>query len=189
MQHNIFGISTNGDQRFADKFNTVFDESESYFESQVFHHDVDDDIKFDYTYCVHVFDWREYDSKKCAIGIQLYLVPTFQSLTKEKQDSVLSCCCIDADDVTVMDMVSYGIGVPLGYVEVEVDENFEYDTDDDKIASVLDSIANVYETIDAMRGFYLDKPVNRLGSDGWDLLYDYVNGNDFIQSTLDRYKD
>jgi hypothetical protein len=38
-----------------------------------------------------------------------------------------------------------------------------------------------------MRGLYLDKAQNRLGSTGWDMLDDYINGNDFLKATLDRY--
>ena len=43
--------------------------------------------------------------------------------------------------------------------------------------------------MNAMRGFYLDKPQNRIGSTGWDILnYLVGNGKDFISVAFDRMK-
>jgi hypothetical protein len=39
-----------------------------------------------------------------------------------------------------------------------------------------------------MRGFYLDRPWNMLGTNGWDTLRECIDGSDAILATLDRYK-
>lgn len=44
----------------------------------------------------------------------------------------------------------------------------------------LDKIASVCGNIDSLRGFYLDKPQNRIGTSGWDMLDDYINGKSFL---------
>ena len=54
--------------------------------------------------------------------------------------------------------------------------------------SVVDCIANVVDFIDNMRGFYLDRYQNRLGSTGWDYLYDFVKDVDCFKAALDRFK-
>lgn len=45
------------------------------------------------------------------------------------------------------------------------------------------------DNMNAMRGFYLDKPLNMIGSTGWDILNELVgNGKSFITAALDRVK-
>ena len=52
-----------------------------------------------------------------------------------------------------------------------------------------DEAASVVNNMNAMRGFYLDKPWNMIGSTGWDILNELVgNGKDFISAALDRMK-
>lgn len=57
-----------------------------------------------------------------------------------------------------------------------------------KITDKLNDIATVVDTIDAMRGFYLDKAWNRMGTTGWDSLHEMVEGKDAIFATINRYK-
>lgn len=40
----------------------------------------------------------------------------------------------------------------------------------------LDDVASVVEVVDSFRGFYIDKPWNRIGTTGWDTLKHNVNG-------------
>jgi hypothetical protein len=40
--------------------------------------------------------------------------------------------------------------------------------------------------VDSMRGFYLDRQWNQIGTNGWDVLNEMVNGKDYIQASFDR---
>ena len=191
MKHEIFGISTNDDTNaFEDKFEELIDlDSELYYQSQeTFKHDVDDDLYFEYKYVVEIYDMDELTGEDTGdYSVSLLLVPTFESLCKEKREGVLDCTGVDEDSVTLYDVISYGISVPLGNVSVK--HNGKSMDKCEGLQEKLRAIANVFESIDGLRGFYLDRYVNRIGTTGWDLLHDYVNGKDFIKATLDRYKD
>lgn len=185
MKHEIFGISTDCDNnKFEDKFDCLYDGCGAFYESkETFHHD--DETSFDYKFCVEVIDLDEAcgDDK---YGIELSLVPMFGSLNKKKQDSILSSCCIEENEVNTYDIHQYGCSVPLGFVEID-NEGVSYDKCKG-VQSALAAIANVFESINGLRGFFLDKCVNGIGTTGWDLLNDYINGNDFVKATLERHK-
>ena len=53
----------------------------------------------------------------------------------------------------------------------------------------MDKIASIVDNIDSLRGFYLDKAQNRIGTDGWMMLDDYINDVDFVKATLEKFKD
>lgn len=176
-KHNIFGCQTNGNQSFGDKFETIFDDCGSFHQSkEMFRHD-DDDLGFDYRICVEVVDWQEAtgeDDKELVL--ELKLVPEFKSLSPKYQSSVLSCCGIEEAEVNALDVSSYGCNVLLA------SEECKYDELDEK----LEAIANVFESINSLRGFYLDRYVNRIGNTGWDYLNGFINDEDYIQTALGR---
>ena len=76
-----------------------------------------------------------------------------------------------------MDVFDYGMNVILCTENTEG----EYDK------SVMDKIASVINMIDGLRGFYLDKIQNRIGTTGWMLLDDFINDKDSIKATLEKY--
>jgi hypothetical protein len=82
------------------------------------------------------------------------------------------------------DIVSYGIRVTLGAETIK--QNGKYWDECEPLQESLNAIANVYDTVNSLLGFYLDKYVNRIGNDGWDLLQDFINGVDFIKAGLNR---
>lgn len=41
---------------------------------------------------------------------------------------------------------------------------------------------------DSLIGFFLDRPINRIGSTGWDFLADLLLDRDMVKSTLARAK-
>lgn len=60
-----------------------------------------------------------------------------------------------------------------------------------KCGNMFDLSNNIEYSVAAnsTRGFALDKAWNAIGSTGWDLLHDMINGDDFIKRTLNRYKE
>ena len=41
----------------------------------------------------------------------------------------------------------------------------------DGVEDYMYKVGNIIEPLDRMRGFYLDRPINKLGSTGWDLIF------------------
>lgn len=179
MKHKVFGVTTNSEIKFEDKFETLFDDCEAFFESkETFHHE--DETSFDYKYCVEVVPNEE----ETFIG--LYIVPTFESLCQKEKESIMSHCCVDEGDVNMFDICQYGDSILFGSISVPNDDK-EW-SECEAVTRALEDIANVFETMNSLRGFYLDKPVNIIGTTGWDLVESYMNGKDWIKTTLDRAK-
>lgn len=186
MKHEIFGIETNSDNnKFEDKFDVLYDDCGAFFESkEVFHHE--DETSFDYKYCVDVCDL----SSACGeekYGIELAVVPMFNSLCEKQKKSILDYSCVSEDEVTTKDIYRDGTSIMIGYTDVP-NEGKPWD-ECEGVVKALAAIANVFETINGLRGYFFDKQVNQIGTTGWDLIEAYINGSDWVKATLDRYKE
>jgi len=186
MKHEIFGIKTDADNnKFEDKFDTLYDDYGAFFESkEVFHHE--DETSFDYKYCVEVIDLADACGEE-KYGIELAVVPMFNSLCEEQKKSILDCCCMSEDEVTTKDIHQVGTSVMIGYTDVP-NECKPWD-ECEGVVKALDAIANVFESINRLRGFYFDRAVNKIGTTGWDLIDSFINGSNWFKTTLDRYKE
>lgn len=186
MKHEIFGIKTDEDNnKFEDKFDTLYDDCGAFFESkETFHHE--DETSFDFKYCVEVCDL----SSACGeekYGIELAVVPMFNSLCEKQKKSILDCSCVSEDEVTTMDIYQEGTSIMIGYTDVP-NEGKPWD-ECEGVVKALAAIANVFESINGLRGFFFDKKINKIGTTGWDLIDSFVNGSDWLKATLDRYKE
>lgn len=186
MKHEIFGIKTNSDNnKFEDKFDIIYGDCGAFFESKdVFHHE--DGISFDYKYCVEVVDLDDFCGEE-KYGIELAVVPMFNSLCEKRKKSILDCSFVCEDEITTADIHQEGTSITIGYTDVP-NEGKPWN-ECEGVAKALAAIANVFETIDAMRGFYFDRAVNQVGTTGWDLIDSFINGNDWVKATLDRHKE
>lgn len=98
-----------------------------------------------------------------------YLVPTIDSVPDSKIESMKDT--YGWDDMTIdearanfdeCDLAQEGYAVSIGSVIIPAKDKW----DDD----VLNGMATAIETIDSMRGFYLDRVINGVGMKGWDFL-------------------
>jgi len=117
-------------------------------------------LNYKYKYLVKVTDLsavsddEEYEDK---YEIMLYHMISPESMAQERIDEVVSCC----GDKDYISIVEYGtLDVLLGYKIASKDELEQY----------VNAAREAIQLIDSMRGFYLDKPVNRLGTDGWHII-------------------
>lgn len=187
MKHEIFGISTNDDTNaFEDVFEEVYDnDCEAYYQSKKTYQHREEGLNFDYKYVVEVDDIDELTGEDTGeYGITLLMVPTFKTLCEKKQKSIAEDC--EDREPDICDCVLYGTSIVLGSENVKHD-NKPMD-ECEVLQNKLRGIANVVECIDGLRGFYLDKYVNMIGTTGWDLLHDYINGKDFVQATFARHE-
>lgn len=188
MKHDIFGISTNYDTNaFENVFEEVYDNDyEAYYRSKKTYQHREEGLNFDYKYVVNVDDIDELTGEETGeYGITLLMVPTFKSLCKKKQKSIAEDC--EGREPNICDCGLYGTSIVLGSENVKHD-NKPMD-ECEVLQKKLRGVANVVGCIDGLRGFYLDKYVNRIGTTGWDLLHDYINGKNFVLATLDRITD
>lgn len=162
----IFDIKFNDVTKVDRVFNNVyFERYYAFFESiDTFTHE-EYNLTFNYKYAIEA---TCVDDK---IYYYLYLVPCADSLNKGKRGDIADFCGVDESEITIYDICSYGCGVLMGSEDVISDE---IDT------TYLDKIASACDIIDSLRGFYLDKPQNRIGTNGWDLFDDYINGKSFL---------
>ena len=162
----IFGIKFNSVVNVETKFDEVFNDEEMLFfvSKETFRHE-EDGLTFDYKYVIvgEMYDDKTYYS--------LNLVPCANSLGEKKRSEVASCCCVDENELTTYDIWSYGCSVCFGCESEECEEIKDEE---------FNLIASVFEIMNSMRGFYLDKYVNRIGNNGWDMLNDFVNDIPFL---------
>ena len=138
-------------------------------------------------YVIEVMDFREFcDEDK--VTVNLMIVPTLQSLSEKNRKSVVDQF---GDDIPTFDITEdiarYGLQVALGGEEFEVDDEDSDWEDREEIRECLNGIANIFETINSMRGFWLDRIQNGIGNTGWDFLNDYINDQSFTEAAFNRY--
>ena len=152
-----------------------YDDTEAWMSKEVFHHNVEDEPKdnFDYRYMIEAYQCEDDGNTY----YHLYMVPCYSSLSDKMKKNVLKCSGVEESDVNERDVFDYGCQL---VIERESHEG-EYDPE------VMNKIASVYKCIDSLRGFYLDRYQNRIGSTGWDMLAYYMNDEDFVDKALERY--
>lgn len=98
-----------------------------------------------------------------------YIVPDVNCIHESKVESLKKCYGLDhltIDEarkcLSPADFAQEGYGVSLGEKIVEAQEQWN--------DNILNGFATAIETIDSLRGFYLDRYVNRLGMTGWNFL-------------------
>ena len=181
----IFGWQT--DQRFDnwnEKFEQLYenDDETLYVSKEQFHHDEDDDFKFDYKYVVRFVDYSQYtDSDK--IGYELLMVVMPKSLHKSQIEELAKQFGEDFDRkrIDLRDVID-NLSASIVFGRGEIDNWDEVDNE-------LLKIAHVFDMMDRFRGFSLDKYVNRIGTTGWDVLAHATKGEDLFQPAFDRYNE
>lgn len=116
-------------------------------------------------YTIRKEDGEEVD----ADYYSLYLVPVVACVPDSKIKDVASTFGFEDEPVeklrtmlTEVDLVEYGLGVFLGEYDKESSDQWDEDA--------LNGFATIVPSIDFMRGFWLDRPMNAVGMTGWDFL-------------------
>lgn len=153
----------------------------------------DDSIWFKYKLAItvqsmHAFlaeDEEDYNK----IHFELFMVPLPEYLHPKKLQDVASPYGITPEQVELRDIIDYG-GCPILATDCISSPIEYYDvTKSEDIITKLDTCAYISIASNSTRGFALDRAWNAIGSTGWDLLHDMIEGDNFIQRTLNRYKE
>ena len=111
------------------------------------------DLTFEYTYVVNA--WFNEEEETWQVDLELVVLPKY--LCGPIKKNVLECC----GGCEVYDISEYGYGILFG---------LENDTIDEELDSMIEAAMNSTKFMDMMRGFYLDRPLNMLGTTGWDTI-------------------
>lgn len=163
-----FGGITPGQVEDASKsFDCILDDSEhiELLSKTEYHHVEDDELTFDFRYLITANLCGD-ENGNDKWYVTLYLVPSPQSLCKEKADSVCDCCGVDMSELNHSDINDYGCSV-----NVATETTSEQDPQ-----HLIDLASSIVPMVNAIRGFILDKRVNFAGTTGWDVLQNAING-------------
>lgn len=192
------------DQATKGKYKELFEEiynddgslialSKEIFEHYELDENGDEKIWFKYHLGIQVTSMYSYLSEDEEgyndIYIELFMVPLVEYLHENKLKDIVSSYGIETNEVTLRDIIDYG-GCPiLEKDSVRSSEEYYDVTENEEVMTKLDACAYTSVAANGIRGFALDKAWNAIGSTGWDLLHEMINGEDFIKRTLNRYKE
>ena len=190
MKHEIFGwVVDHEPKKLDDLFDCVRDEDdEVIYESKQTYEHREEGLNFDYKFVIRAENAYELTGEPKYENVwhmEMLLVPTIDSLLPKKQKALQDMVGEDGEP-NIIDLIDEGSYVQFGFEAVKVDPAEGYDA---VMNPKYDEAASVVDNMNAMRGFYLDKPWNMIGSTGWDILNELVgNGKSFITAALDRMK-
>jgi len=118
--------------------------------------------EFDYQIYISVNDGWQVDLKDINL-ISVSIAKTKEYHSEDNIQKILSSFDITLDNLNTSDIADYGYCASIVNLEVPKDETKQ----------ALNYIANCVPIFNSMFGFYMDRPMNRLGHTGWDFL----NGN------------
>ena len=148
-------------------FDVMRDDDEQYLaiSKETFeHNEPEDNLVFKYKYiidaCYCEGDW--------FYSLELVVLPEY--LFQSKKESVASCCCIDVEEINVEDVKDYGATILMGSDKTD-GEDIDY--------NMINCIASVFEFVNSMRDFHLDKHQGVVN--GLDLLKNFLHGKDIYK--------
>ena len=171
------------------------DYHKSYISKKVYQHR-EPGLNFDYRYVLHGSFWEgylikeifgidPYDFEDQPLSIDIYMVPTLDSLSDETISDIMSAYGWEGEWKNFeTDFIEYII-VEAGYgMRMDGSEDLIRYEDMDK---EFFNAANAITAIDGLFGFYMDQVVNGIGTTNWDLLQERLEIIDNAFSvSLDR---
>lgn len=187
--------STDNVVDYKEKFDVVYDDDgQLILESkETFSHTDDDELPdFEYKYMVRCWDLPRFGSENKSISVELLMVVLPNYLCEDKLNRIMRDYDVVSVDDVYIDWCIDDCSVRFADEYVDYDENnddgYYYILDNADVVERLNACASVFETMDRMRGFSLDKAWNMIGTTGWDVLRDVLTGENMIQATLARYR-
>jgi len=190
MKHEIFGWAFDHEpKKLDDLFDCIRDtDDEVIFATKETYEHREEGLNFDYKFVIRAENAYELTGEpeyENVWHLEMLLVPTIDSLLPKNQKYLQDMVGEDGEP-NLIDLIDEGSYVQFGFEAVKVDPDKGYDA---VMNPKYDEAASVVDNMNAMRGFYLDKPWNKIGSTGWDILNGLVgNGKSFITAALDRMK-
>ena len=138
-------------------------------------------FNFKYRYAIRVLDLEELSGEEGApILIELLLVPSPESLCEKAIEDVGESFDWERDDLSIeckyWDIAEYSYAVRMLEDSIKGVTEDKYDLLElEPVKAKIEALVAVYEAVDRMRGFYLDRACNLTGTTGWDTLNNAIN--------------
>lgn len=175
LSFSIFGISS---KRVISDWKEKFSMSDwsrdevTYFESNKTFSHTEEDFSFKYKYVIEFLEHFDSNNNKEDYLVILQMVILPESLTKINLEKVARFCEIEEEEVNCYDLLDYGsFSVDFGVTTCEIGE----------IEETVIRISNVFEMMDSLRGFFLDKRWNLIGTNGWDIVLHAVKDEELFK--------
>ena len=122
-----------------------YDRSDNFtFEDRTNHHYEDDRISFDYTYIVRGYEHWDCGHDGCEFTYELCLVPVFDSLNEDYQESIRE---EDVDDLGAFDVANYGCEIVMGMIRT-LNEWPDFDIVALAASAIPDCEKHIYKNVD-----------------------------------------
>lgn len=171
FKYEVMGVQFNKLEKLASHFDKIIDMEETVFATKKTFEHVEEGLNFKYKYIIDCVACEG----KMFYSLEMIILP--ESCCEEYLIGCLSSSGFDdvddVDELSLIDTFFYG-GNTITFGTESEDTPAE---DNDWNYDLLDKIASVYETFDSLRGFYIDKPWNAIGTTGWDTIKHCVNGD------------
>lgn len=165
-QYEFAGVSV---PTLTQKFDEVFEETydEETWVTRKTYHQVDPPLSFKYKYVLKTVEVEDPDDSgepATLVTLEMTLLP--ESLCKAKREELANDCGCEEKDLTVTDVAHYFFCgcIPFG------DKLVKCGCDDEGVDAIKDTVASILSSVDMLRGFMLNRCMNKLGTTGWDLV-------------------
>lgn len=185
------GNITNWEEIFEESYND--DGSVILVSKETFHHE-EEGLSFDYKYLMNIIDMS---IATCGdiycIDMSLKMMPEFKCwCEKELLDAARM---IGYEEHSIEEIIKYLMpsdALSAGncitmmseqvYYDSEENEDGFYDPlDNEEVSKKLNVAASLVQAVDGLKGFYLDKGWNHIGTNGWDVLNHVIKGEDLFK--------
>ena len=180
----IFGITFTENNVFkgvwSDHWNEVYSsDDEIWFETKKnFKHEEGKDFTFEYKYYVHITSFGE-DDDNIIYNSELLLCPLIDFIHKDIINELIESDGVPKEYINIMD-ISFRHSPPLLYQEQLDFKINEWWLENKDVIETLEMAILAVGYIDSLRGIYLDKVINRIGTTNWDFLKELIfNSNAF----------
>lgn len=181
MEYNFDGISMDKINKEAlnNNFNCIWDDNERtvYLSKETYDQGEEDpEYNFNYKYFI-IKDLIDFDEKPMSVRIGIELVPAIESIHPDKLKDLAEEFGIEVEDITYQDLSFGDYGIILSYEDVPIKDESEWDSK--KVNKKLNIAANCVNTINSLRGFFIDKKQNLVGLTGWNYIYQLTRNENF----------
>lgn len=196
----MFGFSQEREMNtpWNETFELVADwgEMSYYFSKNTYEHEEGEEYDCKYKYVIEATIYGE-ETPYVSYVLMLMPLPEYwgekcwedvAEMTGCEFDEVKKRAEVNPNDV-MLDLLTYGKCVNIGgqgCMYTEEPESWDAAEVKDE---VLNAIAEVVPFIDRMRGFYLDRYVNRIGETGWDQLLEILKDVSGTEAALSRWEE
>lgn len=169
----------------SDKFDDLFDEvyddySEGIWATKRTYRQQDPSCPFKYKYVFRAIYPDDEDDKDIATSLSLVMMP--ESFCKAKRAKLAEVSGMDEDKLEVYDVFSNGWDGVVQFATKTVHG-------EEGLRLAKDEAASCLSAFDGMRGFFIDRPLNMVGTTGWDMIFEAKGRiKDALKASLRRIK-